>query len=112
MDYRIRILQEYVDVVILRDIVERHQIGNILPLRYLLRHLLAAPATLFSVNKFHNDLKSQDIACGKNTLRMPSFPGLDRTRADCWKTLYSWSCDAADRASSTIEQRRVLRWIS
>jgi len=67
-EHRIRILQEYVDVVILRDIVERYQVGNILPLRYLIRHLLAAPATLFSVNKFHNDLKSQGIACGKNTL--------------------------------------------
>jgi predicted AAA+ superfamily ATPase len=30
--------------------------------------LLAAPATLFSVNKFYNDLKSQGLACGKNTL--------------------------------------------
>jgi len=67
-EYRIPILQEYVDVVILRDIVERYQVGNILPLRYLVRHLLAAPAALFSVNKFHNDLKSQGIACGKNTL--------------------------------------------
>lgn len=65
---RLRILQEYVDVVILRDIVERYRIGNIQPLRALIRHLLSAPATLFSVNKFHNDLKSQGIACGKNTL--------------------------------------------
>jgi len=67
-NYRIRILQEYVDVVILRDIVERYQVSNILPLRALIRHLLAAPATLFSVNKFYNDLKSQGLACGKNTL--------------------------------------------
>ena len=67
-EYRIRILQEYVDVVILRDIVERYQVGNILPLRYLIRHLLGTPATLFSVNKFHNDLKSQGVSCGKNTL--------------------------------------------
>jgi hypothetical protein len=66
--YRLRILQEYVDVVILRDIVERHQLGNVLPLRQLIRHLLAAPATLFSINKFYNDLRSQGIACGKNTL--------------------------------------------
>jgi predicted AAA+ superfamily ATPase len=66
--HRIRILQEYVDVVILRDIVERYQVGNILPLRALIRHLLAAPATLFSVNKFYNDLKSQGVSCGKNTL--------------------------------------------
>jgi len=39
-----------------------------LPLRYLIRHILAAPATLFSVNKFYNDLKSQGVACSKNTL--------------------------------------------
>lgn len=66
--YRIRILQEYVDVVILRDVVERHGIGNLAPLRYLIRHLLASPACAFSINRFHNDLKSQGIACGKNSL--------------------------------------------
>lgn len=65
---RLRILQEYVDVVILRDVVERYQIGNIQPLRALIRHLLSSPATLFSINRFHNDLRSQGIACGKNTL--------------------------------------------
>lgn len=67
-NHRIHILQEYVDVVILRDIVERYQVRNILPLRTLIRHLLATPTTLFSVNKFYNDLKSQGLACGKNTL--------------------------------------------
>lgn len=63
-----RVLQEYVDVVILRDVVERHGIGNLAPLRYLIRHLLGAPACAFSINRFHNDLKSQGIACGKNSL--------------------------------------------
>ena len=67
-EYRVRILQDYLDVVILRDIVERHQVSNIIPLRYLIRHLLNAAAGLFSVNKFYNDLKSQGIRCGKNTL--------------------------------------------
>jgi len=66
--YRVRILQEYVDVVILRDVVERHGIGNLPPLRYLIRHLLGSPACVFSVNRFHNDLKSQGIACGINSL--------------------------------------------
>ncbi len=66
--YRHAILQEYVDVVILRDVVERHGVANITALRYLIRHLLGAPATLFSINRFHNDLKSQGIACGKNSL--------------------------------------------
>lgn len=67
-DYRYRILQEYVDVVILRDVIERYQIGNIIPLRMLVRHLLNSPAALFSINKFYNDLKSQGVTCGKNTL--------------------------------------------
>ncbi len=67
-DYRIRILQEYVDVVVLRDIVERYKVGNIQPLRYLIRRIIGAPATLFSINKFHNELKSQGISCSKNTL--------------------------------------------
>ena len=66
--HRIPILQEYVDVVILRDIVERHSIGNLPPLRYLIRHLLGNPACSFSVNRFYNDLRSQGIPCGKNTL--------------------------------------------
>ena len=66
--YRIRILQEYVDVVIFRDLVERHQVSNIIPLRYMIRHMLNATATLFSVNKFYNDLKSQGVSCSKNTL--------------------------------------------
>jgi predicted AAA+ superfamily ATPase len=67
-EYRVRILQDYLNVVILRDVVERYQISNIIPLRYMIRHLLNAAAGLFSVNKFYNDLKSQGIRCGKNTL--------------------------------------------
>lgn len=66
--HRIAILQEYVDVVILRDVVERHGVGNVTALRYLIRRLLSGPATAFSVNRFHNDLQSQGLACGKNAL--------------------------------------------
>lgn len=67
-DHRLRVLQEYLDVVILRDLVERHQISSTVPVRYMVRHLLNSPAAPFSVNKFYNDLKSQGIPCGKNAL--------------------------------------------
>jgi len=67
-EYRIRILQDYLDVVILRDVVERHQIAGTAALRYLIRHLVNAAGSLFSVNKFYNDLKSQGIPVSKNTL--------------------------------------------
>jgi len=55
-------------VVLLRDLVERYGITNVTALRYMIRHLLNSPAGLFSVQKFYNDLKSQGIPCGKNTL--------------------------------------------
>jgi uncharacterized protein len=66
--YRVRVLQEYLDVVVLRDLIERHKISNVVALRYMIRHLMNSPSGLFSIQKFYNDLKSQGIACGKNTL--------------------------------------------
>jgi predicted AAA+ superfamily ATPase len=65
---RVAILQEYVDVVILRDVVERHGVSNVTALRHLIRRLLGAPATAFSVHRFHNDLQARGVACGKNAL--------------------------------------------
>jgi predicted AAA+ superfamily ATPase len=67
-ELRVRVLQEYVDVVIFRDIVERHGVDNLPALRYLERSLLASPAGKFSVSKLFNDLKSQGIKVGKDTL--------------------------------------------
>jgi predicted AAA+ superfamily ATPase len=65
---RVAILQEYVDVVILRDVVERHGVSNVAALRRLIRRLLGHPATPFSIHRFHQDLQAQGVACGKNAL--------------------------------------------
>lgn len=67
-DLRVRVLQEYVDVVIFRDIAERHGVENLPALRYLERSLLANPASKFSISKLFNDLKSQGMRVGKDTL--------------------------------------------
>ena len=67
-ELRVRVLQEYVDVVIFRDVVERHRVDNLPALRYLERRLLASPAGKFSVSKLFNDLKSQGMRVGKDTL--------------------------------------------
>jgi uncharacterized protein len=67
-DLRIRVLQEYIDVVIFRDIVERHGVDNLPALRYLEKRLLGSPAGRFSVSKLFNDLKSQGVRVGKDTL--------------------------------------------
>jgi len=67
-DLRVRVLQEYIDVVIFRDVVERHDVENLPALRYLERRLLSSPAGKFSVSKLFNDLKSQGMRVGKDTL--------------------------------------------
>lgn len=67
-EHRARVLQGYLDVVILRDVVERHGVTSVTALRALIRHVVNAPATPLSVHRFHNDLRSRGVACGKNTL--------------------------------------------
>lgn len=61
-------LQNYVDIVILKDIIERHNVSNIAVLRYLTKTLLINAAAPFSVNKFCNDIKSQGFKVGRETI--------------------------------------------
>lgn len=68
LEDRIRILQDYVNLVVLRDIVERYEITNISLIRYLIKTLVGAVGKFFSVNKTFHDLKSQGFRVSKNTL--------------------------------------------
>lgn len=65
---RLRILQDYVDVVVFRDVVERHGIGNLALARYLTRTLLRSVGRAVSLNKLHNDLRSQGRGVAKDSL--------------------------------------------
>lgn len=65
---RSELLQTYVDVVLLRDVVERHNLSQPQVLHWMVRQLLGNAAGSFSINKFHADLKSRGVAVGKDTL--------------------------------------------
>lgn len=65
---RAELLRGYVDIVLLRDVVERHSVSRPQILRWMVRQLLGNAAGMFSVNKFYRDLKSQGFAVGKDTL--------------------------------------------
>ncbi len=65
---RAALLRSYLDLVILRDVIERHAVSNPLALRWMQRHLLANPGALFSVNRLYADLRSQGLPVGKDTL--------------------------------------------
>jgi uncharacterized protein len=61
-------LQNYVETVIFRDVIERHQVSNISLMKYFINFLLKNIAAPFSINKFYNDIKSQGHKIGKDTL--------------------------------------------
>jgi len=61
-------LMNYVDVAMLRDVMERHGVTNLTGLRWLVRHLLGNAGGLFSVEKFHAALKSQGVAIARDTV--------------------------------------------
>jgi predicted AAA+ superfamily ATPase len=65
---RQRLLRDYVDVVMLRDVMERHNVSNVAGLRWLVRHLLGNAAAMFSVEKFYGALRSQGLSISKDTV--------------------------------------------
>ena len=65
---RFELLRGFVDLALLRDVIERHAVSHPVALRWLARHLLGNAAGTFSVHKFWNDLRSQGIPVGKDTL--------------------------------------------
>jgi predicted AAA+ superfamily ATPase len=62
------LLAQYVDVVVLRDVIERHALSNPLALQWLRRELLATPAGNFTVQKLWGAMRSQGISVGKDTV--------------------------------------------
>jgi hypothetical protein len=65
---RVQTLQDYVELVLLRDVVERHRIENALAARAFARALLQSPSRRFTVNKVHADLRSRGLQVSKDTL--------------------------------------------
>ena len=65
---RIQILQDYVELVLLRDVIERHGVENAVAARAFSRVLLQSTGRRFSVNKVHQDLRSRGIPVSKDTL--------------------------------------------
>lgn len=65
---RLALLKGYVDIMVLRDVIERHGVSNTQALRWLQRHLLSTPGGGFSVKKLYDSLRSQGVPVAKDTL--------------------------------------------
>ena len=85
-------LLDYVDVAMLRDVVERHEVTNVQALRWLVRHLLGNVGSPFSIEKFHGVPGSQGTAVGRDTLhRLLAHP------EDCFLARTVWMDTTSER---------------
>lgn len=67
-DLKDKILQEYFNVMVLRDLIERYKISQAATLKYFCKRVIGVSAGEFSVNKIYHELKSQGYRISKDTL--------------------------------------------
>jgi uncharacterized protein len=68
LDLKQHLIMSYIDTMLFRDVVERHNISNILALNELFYRMINSFTKEFSINKCYNTMQSQGIKVGKDTL--------------------------------------------
>jgi uncharacterized protein len=61
-------LQEYIDITLYRDIVERHAIKHPTLIKYMILTMIRNAGKPFTLNKFYTDLRRQGYRIGKDIL--------------------------------------------
>ncbi len=67
-ELRQRILNDYFQVLLFRDIIERYNVTRISALKFYIKKLIANLGKPFSINKIYHQLKSQGIRIDKDSL--------------------------------------------
>ena len=63
-----KVLQEYFNVMIFRDLIERYGITQTEILKYFCKRVIGNSSKEFSVNKIYNEIKSQGYKISKDTI--------------------------------------------
>lgn len=63
-----RILSDYVNLIVYKDLIERYGITNTTLLKHLIKYAFVNMATSVSITKLFNDFKSNGFKLGKETL--------------------------------------------
>ena len=99
---RIEILQEYSDLVVLKDVIERHSISNVTALRLLLKSVYQSNARKFSITGFWKVLtKGMQVKCAKNDL----FSFMDALEEAC--IVYRTSLLSASEKAKLVNPNKV-----
>lgn len=67
-ELRRKSLNEYLDLIIYKDIVEKYNVSNIYLMKYLIKFLFSNSANLISINKIFNELKSYGLSISRNSV--------------------------------------------
>jgi predicted AAA+ superfamily ATPase len=67
-DIQKKILRDYLDLIVYRDIIERYQLKNLALLKHLIKYAFSNIGTLVSLNKLYNEYKSLGYKVSKDTL--------------------------------------------
>jgi predicted AAA+ superfamily ATPase len=67
-DIQKKILRDYLDLIVYRDIVERYNVKNRALLKRLIKYAFSNISTLISYNKLYNEYKSSGFKVSKDTL--------------------------------------------
>ena len=67
-DVQKRILKDYLDLIVYKDIIERYAIKNHALLKHLIKYLFVNMGTLISITKLYNQYKSLGYKLSKDTL--------------------------------------------
>ena len=65
---KMKVLQSYFDIMLLRDIAEHYKISNIEGLRYFIKRIFSTQTKPVSIRSLHNDMKSQGLKVSKDDL--------------------------------------------
>lgn len=63
-----KFFKEYLDLVVFRDVIERHKIKNVFIIKFLIKNMISSFTKEFSIHNIFNTLKSQNIKVSKKTL--------------------------------------------
>lgn len=66
--FKPQVLQEYFNVMLYRDLLERYMIKDASILKYLMKRLISSFTKEFSVNKLYNELRSRGISISKDRI--------------------------------------------
>lgn len=64
--FKPQVLQEYFNVMLYRDLIERYMIKDVSISKYLIKRLITSFTKEFSINKLYNELKSRGISISKD----------------------------------------------